>query len=87
MLTKAELEDIWHNKPHGHIKTINKKLKKSKRYSVSLRPITYKFHDVYVAEVFSSSMNEAYDQAKKKFQEENPEIVVNAWNIMGYNIV
>lgn len=83
MLTKAELEDIWNNKPYGYIKTINKKLKKSKKFSVSLQPITYTYHEKYTTEVVALNETDAYQEAKSEYIKKYPEININAWNLFG----
>lgn len=38
MLTKAEMEDIWKNKPIGYLKNEISKLKKLKYYSCDVMP-------------------------------------------------
>jgi len=41
MLTKAEMEDIWYNKPYRHFASYKKKMKGSKMYRVKLTAIHY----------------------------------------------
>lgn len=40
-LTKAEMEDIWRNKPAGYFSTYKKNLKGTKVYKIKVTPFVY----------------------------------------------
>lgn len=40
-LTKAEMEDIWRNKPVGYFSTYKKTLKVTKVYKIKVTPFVY----------------------------------------------
>lgn len=64
--TKADLEDIWHNKPYGWFKANRKKLKGKKKYKVAYRhrTVTYgEYIDDFV-EVYAVSESFAKREAE-----------------------
>lgn len=67
MLTKAEMEDIWHNKPHGYFSSYKKKIKGFKLYRVNLRAVEYIFGPTEEFEVRGSSKLDAEITAKNEY--------------------
>jgi hypothetical protein len=69
ILSKAEMEDIWYNKPVGYLQTLKKKLAKSKKYKVTLEPYTKIRHKCVTVEIISTSRELAAEQAKRDLTE------------------
>lgn len=67
ILTKAEMEDIWYNKPYGYIVSLEKKLKGSKMYRVKLTAINYTPGPSEELEVRGSSKLDAEITAKNEY--------------------
>ena len=67
MLTKVEMEDIWHNKPVDYLKSYNKKTKGSKMYRVKLTAINYNPGPTEEFEVRGSSKLDAEITAKNEY--------------------
>lgn len=70
ILSKTEMEDIWHNKPVGYLKTEKARLKKYKKYICSVQPYKYDYgvHEEFVVLAVSKYDAElrATDEYKKK---------------------
>jgi hypothetical protein len=67
MLTKVEMENIWHNKPIDYLKSYNKKMKGSKMYRVKLTSINYNLGPTEEFEVRGSSKLDAEITAKNEY--------------------
>ena len=67
MLTKVEMEDIWHNKPVDYLKSYNKKTKGSKMYRVKLTAINYNPGPTEEFEVRGFSKLDAEITAKNEY--------------------
>lgn len=67
ILTKAEMEDIWYNKPYGHLVSYKKKMKGSKMYRVKLTAINYTPGPSEEFEVRGSSKLDAEITAKNEY--------------------
>lgn len=67
MLTKVEMEDIWHNKPIDYLKSYKKKMKGSKMYRVKLTAINYNPGPTEEFEVRGSSKLDAEITAKNEY--------------------
>lgn len=76
-LTKAEMEDIWHNKPFGHFNHIKKSLKNTKLYKVNVKPYIYNYLPNEVFEVRAYDVENANFIArymwKEKYNDIQPE--------------
>jgi hypothetical protein len=70
-LSKAEMEDIWYNKPVGHLKMLKAKLKNQKKYEVVLQPYNYVYHDKQTFEVIAKSSVYASADAKYLANQQN----------------
>ena len=86
MLSKQEMEDIWHNKPIGYLKSQISKLKKLKTYSCSVMPykqvygetavFTVKAETVYTAELKAIELYKAkYPSSEWKDYNTNARLV------------
>ena len=67
MLTKAEMEDIWNNKPVDYLKSYKKKMKGSKMYRVKLTAINYNPGPSEEFEVRGSSKLDAEITARNEY--------------------
>ena len=67
MLTKVEMEDIWHNKPVDYLKSYNKKMEESEMYRVKLTAINYNPGPTEEFEVRGSSKLDAEITAKNEY--------------------
>lgn len=67
ILTKTEMEDIWYNKPYGHLSFYKKKMKGSKMYRVKLTAINYTPGPSEEFEVRGSSKLDAEITAKNEY--------------------
>ena len=81
IISKAELEDIWGNKPFGYLKKHKNELKKYKTYFVSFRPynINRLQDDKFKVRAISKYMAET--QARKEYTEKyNIKTDPYSWN-------
>lgn len=84
MLSKQEMEDIWHNKPIDYLKSFNKKMKGSKMYKVHLTPIKYDTSETEAFEVRAKSKDDAVAAAKEEYCKKHGHIRPDAWRINCY---
>jgi len=70
-LSKEEMEDIWSNKPYGHLKVIKGKMKGKKMYSVTIQPYKTAWGEKIEMEVIASSKSVAEWQAKENYRKEH----------------
>lgn len=69
-LTKAEMEDIWHNKSYGYWDQLRKKNKGMKRYKVKIQPYKMDYYEVRELVVFAKNKTSAFDAAKYQIYDE-----------------
>jgi hypothetical protein len=86
MITKAEMEDIWHNKPVDYLKVVKQKMKGSKMYKVNLTPIKYEKGEADTFEVRAKSKIDAEIAAKNEYIKKHGTIYPDAWRISAYTI-
>lgn len=70
-LTKAEMEDIWRNKPVDYLKSFKKKMKGRKKYSVVVQPYTTQYHEKQAIEVIATCKSVAEWNAKDLCRKQN----------------
>lgn len=82
ILTKAEMEDIWYNKPVGYYQDLKKRLKKQKLYSCEVQTFKYvygeKEHYAVKAESKYGAELEAKSLYRKKY---NISDFVEGWRV------
>jgi hypothetical protein len=66
-LTKAEMEDIWQNKPVGYFATLKKSLKGTKKYRLQLEPYTYNYLPKEIIEVRAKTICDAQMLARSEY--------------------
>ena len=82
-LTKAELEDIWNNKPHGYFKDYMKKVKGTKLYDVQVQPFCYEYLDQFKTTVRAKNRDQAYRLAQEEYRSKNRSEKIDGWRLMG----
>lgn len=86
MITKAEMEDIWHNKPVDYLKVVKQKMKGTKKYRVNLTPIKYEKGETETFEVRAKSKADAEFVAKNQYNMKHGTVYPDAWRISAYTI-
>jgi len=86
MITKAEMEDIWHNKPVDYLKVVKQKMKGTKKYKVNLTPMTYEKGKADTFEVRAKSKIDAEIAAKNEYIKKHGVMYPDAWRISAYTI-
>lgn len=81
ILTKAEMEDIWYNKPYGHFANVKQKFKGTKIYRIALEPYTYAKMQREVIEVRAKNVEWATAEAKLRYREKYPNLAVDGYFI------
>lgn len=66
-LTKAEMEDIWYNKPYGHFASLKKSLKGTKQYTIKVTPIQYNVLPSETFTVRARNVDEAQMNARQEW--------------------
>lgn len=84
MLSKQEMEDIWHNKPIDYLKTFNKKMKGAKMYKVHLTPIKYDTCETEAFEVRAKTKDGAVFAAKEEYYKKYGNVFPDAWRVNCY---
>lgn len=79
MLTKAEMEDIWLNKPVGYFANYKKNLKGTKLYKIALEPYTYAKMQREVFEVRAKSVDYAIAEAKLQLRTKYPNLAIDGY--------
>ena len=79
MLTKAEMEDIWQNKPVGYFSTFKKNFKGTKHYKIALEPYTYAKMQREVFEVRAKNVEYAVSEAKIMLRQKYPNLAVDGY--------
>ena len=78
-LSKAEMEDIWYNKPHGHFKVIRGKMKGQKKYKVTVQAYAMQKHEQIAIEVISTSKSAAEWKAREEYKKKYPNIKIDGF--------
>lgn len=73
-LTKAEMEDIWQNKPIGYFATLKKRLKDTKKYRLQLEPYTYNYLPKEIFEVRAKTIGDAQFEARSLYREKHKDL-------------
>ena len=84
-LTKAELEDIWNNKPVGYLKDYMKKIKSTKLYDVQVQPFRYDYMEKFSTVVRAKNRDEAYRSAQEEFRSKDRSVKIDGWRLIGAN--
>lgn len=66
-LSKAEMEDIWSNKPVGYLSSLKKSLKGTKMYKIKLTPLRYTELTTEVYTVRARNVDEAQMNARQEW--------------------
>lgn len=69
-LTKAEMEDIWHNKSYGYWDQLRKKNKGMKKFKVNIQPCKNDYYEVIELVVFAKNRSSAFDAARHQIYNE-----------------
>ena len=83
MLTKAEMEDIWNNKPVDHLKYLMKKNKNTSLYKVTIQPYERKLHDIHEVEVRAKNRDDAIALAQQQIRSKYTFQQIGGWIIKG----
>lgn len=71
ILSKAEMEDIWHNKPVGYWDRYKKTLKKQKFFSVEVQACKYVYGENETFAVKALTKYEAEETAKALYRKKH----------------
>jgi len=71
-LSKAEMEDIWRNKPVGYFSRIKKDLKSTKKYKIKVSPYTYNDLPSETFEVRAYNVSDAQMKARTAWYDKFP---------------
>jgi hypothetical protein len=69
-LTKAEMEDVWNNKPYGYWTHLRKNNKGMKRFKVKIQPYKTDYYEVRELVVIAKNKESAFDEAKFQIYDE-----------------
>ena len=83
MLTKAEMEDIWNNKPVGYLKTMMKRNKNTSLYKVTIQPYERKLHDIHEVEIRAKNRDDAIALAQQHVKRIGIDQKIDGWLIKG----
>jgi hypothetical protein len=83
MVSKAEMEDIWNNKPVGYLKYLMKRNKKASLYKVKLQPYQRKLLDEHEVEVRAKKKDDAVMLAQNETRKKYPDQQIDGWFIRG----
>jgi hypothetical protein len=86
VLSKSEMEDIWHNKPVNYLKVLKQKMKGAKMYRVNLTPIKYEKGETEVFEVRAKTKADAEFIAKNEYTKKHGAHSPDAWRISSYTV-
>ncbi len=78
-LTKAEMEDIWHNKPVNYLKVLKGKLKGTKKYDVTVQAYSMQKHEKVNITVISTSKSAAEWKAREEYRKMFPDLVFDGF--------
>ena len=83
MVSKAEMEDIWNNKPVGYLKDMMKRNKKTPLYKVKLQPYQRKLLDVHEVEIRAKKKDDAVMLAQNEIRKKYADQQIDGWFIKG----
>ena len=83
MLNKAEMEDIWNNKPVDYLKTMMKRNKNTSLYKVTVQPYERKLHDMHDVEVRAKNRDDACILAQQQIRSKYTDKQIAGWLIKG----
>jgi hypothetical protein len=83
MLNKAEMEDIWNNKPVDYLKTMMKRNKNTSLYKVTVQPYERKLHDMHDVEVRAKNRDDACILAQQQIKSKYTDQKIDGWIIKG----
>jgi len=83
MLNKAEMEDIWNNKPVGYLKNMMKRNKNTSLYKVTVQPYERKLHDMHEVKIRAKNKDDATYLAQKQIRSEYTDQQIDGWLIKG----
>jgi hypothetical protein len=83
MLNKAEMEDIWNNKPVDYLKTMMKKNKNTSLYKVTVQPYERKLHDMHDVEIRAKNRDDAVALAQQHVKKLGNDYKIDGWIIKG----
>ena len=83
MVSKAEMEDIWNNKPVGYLKDMMKRNKNTSLYKVKLQPYQRWLLDIHEVEIRAKNKDEATTLAQKEIRSKYPDQQIDGWLIKG----
>jgi hypothetical protein len=86
-LTKAEMEDIWQNKPYGYWTQLRKINKGKKRFKVKIQPYTYNNYEVREVMVMAKNKDSAFDEAKFLLYDEYKPTGLDGWRLIKAELV
>ncbi len=72
-LTKAEMEDIWQNKPVGYFATLKKTLKGTKTYRLKVMPYKYDYLPEGIFVVRAKRIEDAQIFAREEWYKKFPD--------------
>jgi hypothetical protein len=83
MLNKAEMEDIWNNKPVGYLKDLLKKNKNTSLYKVTIQPYERMLYDLHEVEVRAKNRDDAIALAQQHVKRLSNDYKIDGWIIKG----
>jgi len=83
MLNKAEMEDIWNNKPVDYLKTMMKRNKNTSLYKVTVQPYERKLHDIHEVEIRAKNRDDAILLAQQHVRKLGTDQKIDGWIIKG----
>ena len=83
MFTKAEMEDIWNNKPVDYLKTMMKRNKNTSLYKVTIQPYERKLHDIHEVEIRAKNRDDAIFLAQQHVRKLGTDQKIDGWVIKG----
>jgi len=83
MFTKAEMEDIWNNKPVDYLKTMMKRNKNTSLYKVTIQPYERKLHDIHEVEIRAKNRDDAIALAQQHVKRIGIDQKIDGWVIKG----
>lgn len=78
-LTKAEMEDIWQNKPVNYLKLLKGRMKGQKLYSVDVQAYSMNKHERVSIKVASTSKSLAEWKARDEYKKMYPDIKIDGF--------
>jgi hypothetical protein len=83
-LSKAEMEDIWNNKPAGYLKNVKAARKGMKKFVVQIQGFERIKGPAEVFTVITKTKNDAMWQAQSLLRQKHPNVMFETYT---YNII